>query len=1390
MLGKINIAFIFALLLSGCPDADKKTGGDEIVPIVTPTPTPSPSPTNTATGGKDGGGETKGGAVVENKAPVFDKLSSLVYAVDEGASMAFSLKAKDPEGGKVSFFLSCVGLCKDAMKVSADGAFSWTPGFFDAGAYTLSVIAKDDFGNEATAGPFSITVNNVNRAPVVQKVEVRDVIGTSGGVAFLSCDVTVTEPDREDYILSRAWFIDGVETEMSRGQTLAGQRYAPISAFLAGQKVKCKASAKDVKNLSSDFYTSLEATVKNTPPSFSANSISISNISRAGQTPRVGDSILCLFAASDVDPLDVPSRERTIYYADGVQVYESFSTNTAAGASGGAAFSLSKAVAHKSLTCRVSITDGVNKVLSLSSPPVTVANTSPTVSATLSETNGNVLKTGGRLSCVVTAVDPDGDILSVSNSFLNLKNGGSEVDRGGGEISSYESSSRTLVYALKTIAQVSQGADADVRGDVFRCSGTVSDGYGAAISYGSSSMTVSDSLPWIRKEYASSYPGQLSQTIYTGEKIQPILFLAGDDDGDTVTFVAGPPSSGASCDSKGITFNPAFSSSGIFSMPSSLGAPTGAHAARDCGHRIYASASNGAISSGIDFSIVAPNRAPVLSCGDSTKTTQYLAPARVGFSGTIGSDGESATTINCLVSDPDDPTPTGSGSHFGFGASIQIVSNTCPTVSSVTSTPINAEQANISSKMGVTECQFVLRGSDGGLQTNSITVHLKPLLGFVMGSQAPRLSSSCEISLAANTGYPFFATEAGASWMDSSVSLSGVNRLSLPSAIEADYFLSKNQYRALLSDSDIASVAAGVVPRQTIDWQTRASVGGFSKTANYQKSIIYSKLTNVESGTSSLTGFPTRLMRPWASGLTIGQDAGKGREGASGQGCTPMGECPDSATSARASVVAGQDFTCYLAENGTPYCFGSNSASQSGLTADAGSATPRPIAPSAKNPVTDAEETTPSELYVKTLSAGLQHVCALTAQGKVYCWGKNDYGQIGNGQGGPLVPSSLPSFVKFKDPADSTVKLLDGVVAIASGLNHNCALRVESGKARLYCWGKNDYGQAGLGSAPATAVEAPAIHDDCGDGGAFVPCLLMPTPAVSPNSGFTAVFAGGNTTCVTDVERKVACFGDGSMGQLGLGGPGYKAFGYYRTDSGDSSCSESNGRAGLSGCAPGHVKNLAAGVVSAEISESNACFGSEDGGAFCVGQNDYGQLGLGAGGSSLVTEPYCKGGSGSCLLSPHVFDGGTAVGNSVGSMAVANGVICFVTSDRLIKCAGTNQNGLLGRNVSPATLASASSIGTVLKSDGTALANVRSLVAGVDHFCAIAGTGSGIVEDTVSAMGSDGDAELYCWGAGDSNKNGNASSQALTSASKVSTTGIKPVVKKCLLRYSVSFEYP
>ena len=136
---------------------------------------------------------------------------------------------------------------------------------------------------------------------------------------------------------------------------------------------------------------------------------------------------------------------------------------------------------------------------------------------------------------------------------------------------------------------------------------------------------------------------------------------------------------------------------------------------------------------------------------------------------------------------------------------------------------------------------------------------------------------------------------------------------------------------------------------------------------------------------------------------------------------------------------------------------------------------------------------------VTALAAGGGHTCALTSGGGVKCWGNNWYGQLGDG-------TNDVSYV----PVDVS-GLTSGVVALAAGEHHTCALTSEGG---IKCWGHNVSGKLGDG----TTTER-----------------YTPVDVSGLTSGVTAIVAGWNHTCALTSGGRAKCWGDNYYGQLGDG---------------------------------------------------------------------------------------------------------------------------------------------------------------------------------------------------------------------------------------------------------------
>jgi len=104
-------------------------------------------------------------------------------------------------------------------------------------------------------------------------------------------------------------------------------------------------------------------------------------------------------------------------------------------------------------------------------------------------------------------------------------------------------------------------------------------------------------------------------------------------------------------------------------------------------------------------------------------------------------------------------------------------------------------------------------------------------------------------------------------------------------------------------------------------------------------------------------------------------------------------------SSGMASVTVGYRHTCVLSVEGFAYCWGDNIDGQLGDGSFDGSAIPVIVSGLPEG--------------VTAIEAGYRHTCALTINGEVFCWGRNEYGQLGNGT---IQKSAIPIDVVGPQP--------------------------------------------------------------------------------------------------------------------------------------------------------------------------------------------------------------------------------------------------------------------------------------------------------------------------------------------------------------------------------------
>lgn len=156
-------------------------------------------------------------------------------------------------------------------------------------------------------------------------------------------------------------------------------------------------------------------------------------------------------------------------------------------------------------------------------------------------------------------------------------------------------------------------------------------------------------------------------------------------------------------------------------------------------------------------------------------------------------------------------------------------------------------------------------------------------------------------------------------------------------------------------------------------------------------------------------------------------------------------------------------------------------------------------------------QTSPAAMVISTdissitaIDAGTDHVAALDSFGRVWTWGRNDHGQLGDGT---TITRAIP--VQVSALSNTSIS------TISAGGSHTVAL---DSNGKVWTWGNNSEGQLGDG----TYIDS------------HIPKMVN----LPENVFITAISAGGNFTLALDSEGNVWSWGENKRGQLANGNYG------------------------------------------------------------------------------------------------------------------------------------------------------------------------------------------------------------------------------------------------------------
>lgn len=340
-------------------------------------------------------------------------------------------------------------------------------------------------------------------------------------------------------------------------------------------------------------------------------------------------------------------------------------------------------------------------------------------------------------------------------------------------------------------------------------------------------------------------------------------------------------------------------------------------------------------------------------------------------------------------------------------------------------------------------------------------------------------------------------------------------------------------------------------------------------------------------------------------------------------------------------------------------------------------------------------------LTVKLIARGTDHACAILTDGSVRCWGGNAAGQLGDGT---TTARSLAV----------PVAGIGNAIDVAAGDAFSCAL-VEAvagdGLGGVRCWGRGTSGQLGDG-AGASASTPVAVA------------------AVTTATQLTA--RGAHACALLARNGGIACWGDGSSGQLGQGllSGSTTPVAVARIGADNYDLVDQFGE-------PGSVRAYQVSAGEAHTcARTSTSAGSAGLGVRCWGATNLGELGNGA--------PLCLAGTICDPKGPNPFPQRVTGVTSATHLAAGGHHSCVVLAGGAVRCWGLGDQGQLGNG---ATRRSSTPV------NATGITGATHVSGGAAFSCASVG------------------GALRCWGGNDGGQLGNATRTDASSPVAVTAVG-------------------